>query len=190
MIKPSNGEGYDSFIYGQYFNLVVDGATAADQITLNAIAAINSLPDNITLADKDLVVAAREAYDKIASFAQRALVTNLDKLLKAEQRISDLEYIRDEQNQPEGGENEGEGNTDTEAQLPENWEIVVLGAAIVLIGLVAVAAVIVAVIFFVLFIIARKKLAGNVEKKAKKAKKTKKASEISDSVEDGGENNR
>ncbi len=97
MVKPANGLNYDSFIYGKYFALSVNGEAAADATTLAAIAAIDMLPDNITLADKDLVAAARAAYDKITSDTQRGLVTNYEKLRKAEQKISDLEYIQNEQ---------------------------------------------------------------------------------------------
>ena len=32
MVRPSNGLYYDSFIWGQYFNTVIDGAVAADDI--------------------------------------------------------------------------------------------------------------------------------------------------------------
>ncbi len=93
MIRPVNGKQYDSFIFGQYFSTVVDGAAAADDITLAAIAAIDRLPETVSLADKPLVVAAREAYDKISTLEQRALVTNYSKLEAAEKRIKDLEYL-------------------------------------------------------------------------------------------------
>jgi acetyltransferase-like isoleucine patch superfamily enzyme len=100
MVKPSNGLYYDSFIYGQYFTLAVEGAVAADKTTLEAIAAIKGLPDTVTLADKALVEAARAAYDRISSDGQRQLVKEngvYDKLVKAENRIRDLEYIQNEQ---------------------------------------------------------------------------------------------
>ena len=108
MVRPANGVGYDSFIYGQYFTVAVDGGAAADQNTLAAIEAINNIPDNVTLAHRDLVIAAREAYNRITSDTQRGLVANYEKLRKAEQRISDLDYIQ----------NEGNGDTDTDA--PDN----------------------------------------------------------------------
>ena len=96
MVRPANGINYDSFIFGKYFTLTVDGGAAADATTLAAIDKINSLPENITLADKELVLIARAAYDKITSDTQRGLVTNYEKLRKAEQRISDLEYIKND----------------------------------------------------------------------------------------------
>ncbi len=93
MVRPVNGKQYDSFIFGQYFSTIVDGAAAADDVTLAAIAAINALPDTVSLADKPLVEAAREAYNKISTIEQRALVTNYAKLEQAEKRIKDLEYL-------------------------------------------------------------------------------------------------
>ena len=93
MVKPMNGIGYDSFVLNKYFTLAIDGASAADEITLTAIEAISRLPENITLADKALVVAARAAYDKITSGTQRDLVYNYEVLQRAEQTIEDLEHI-------------------------------------------------------------------------------------------------
>ena len=90
MIRPVNGQNYDSFIFNQYFNLVINGSSAADDTTLAAIAAINALPDRVTYADKALVEAARAAYAKIATTEQQALVTNYAALISAEQRITAL----------------------------------------------------------------------------------------------------
>ena len=106
MIRPSNGKCYDSFILGQYFDLVVDGATAADSITLSAIDIINGLPTNtkqITLAHKSMVEAARAAYNKIVSDEQRALVPSdvLSILTNAEQRIADLEFLAQDNTAPD-----------------------------------------------------------------------------------------
>jgi hypothetical protein len=111
MIRPANGKQYDSFIWGQYFATVVDGAAAADEVTLAAIAAIDALPETVSLEDKALVEAAREAYNKISTLEQRALVTNYSKLEKAEKRIQDLEYLEsgDGTDTPDDGENNGGG---------------------------------------------------------------------------------
>ena len=87
MIRPVNGKGYDSYIYGQYFDLAIDGAQAPDKNTMAAIAAINALPERVGYEDKALVEAAREAYNKIATFEQMAQVTNYAVLVSAEQRI-------------------------------------------------------------------------------------------------------
>ena len=129
MIRPTNGQNYDSFIYGQYFNVVIEGAAAADEITKAAIEAINRLPDPVSLSDKALVQAAREAYDRIASLEQRALVTNYERLTRAEQRIADLEHLQ----APPAGEQPTDpapGN-----QAPEAWKLllIVVGSMIVII---------------------------------------------------------
>ena len=88
MVAPSNGVYYDSFILGQYFGSVISGSVAADDVTIAAMAAINLLPDRVTLEDEDLVIAARTAYNKISSVEQQALVTEyLDKLITAENLI-------------------------------------------------------------------------------------------------------
>ena len=90
MVRPVNGKGYDSFIYRQYFDLVIDGAAGADDVTLAAIAAINAIPERVTYEDRALVEAAREAYAKIATTLQQALVFNYADLISAEQRITAL----------------------------------------------------------------------------------------------------
>jgi hypothetical protein len=74
MVRPINGHQYESFVWCQYFSAVVDGAAAADDVTLAAIAAIDALPETVSLEDKALVLAAREAYNKISTLEQRALV--------------------------------------------------------------------------------------------------------------------
>ena len=96
MVRPANGQGYDSFIMDQYFDLVIDGANAADDITLAAIAAIKAIPERVAFTDKDIVDAARVAYSKIATIEQQALVTNYGTLVSAEQRIIALDPANQE----------------------------------------------------------------------------------------------
>jgi hypothetical protein len=171
MVRPSNGLGYGSFIFDNYFGLEIEGAAAADETTLAAIDAINAIPETVTLADRALVEAARAAYEKISSFTQRALVTNLDKLLAAEQRISDLDYIQN-------GEGESESETDggDNAAKPFDMMTVIVialgGALVIMLALVIVLA--------ILFI--RSRRSEKPEKKAKKSKKDKKKSEKSEDV--------
>lgn len=93
MVRPSNGTGYENFIYNKYFTARVDGAVAPYQETLDAIAIIAALPDYITLSNEAQVAAARAAYDRIALTEQQALVTNLDKLTSAERTIEYLKGI-------------------------------------------------------------------------------------------------
>ena len=88
MVAPSNGLYYDSLVFDQYFNTKVSGAVAADEVTLDAIEAILAMPNPVQLADEALVIAARAAYDKIATTEQKALVDEYYGLLQsAEIRI-------------------------------------------------------------------------------------------------------
>ncbi len=113
LVAPVNGQQYDSFIIGQYFSTFIEGAAAADDVTLAAIAAIDRLPETVTLADKPLVLAAREAYDKISTIEQRALVHNIEKLTKAEERIATLEYLENGDAETETGDGTGSGSGDS-----------------------------------------------------------------------------
>ncbi len=64
---------------------------AADKAAADAvIATIDALNAEITLADKEAVQGARAAYDDLTA-AQKDLVTNLDKLVAAEEAIAALE---------------------------------------------------------------------------------------------------
>ena len=113
MVRPVNGLYYDSYIYGQYFDSYMDGASAADDVTLEAIAAINRLPEQVKYADKALVEEARAAYNKVATTEQQALVTNYPALVSAEQRITALTPVEDEEvSGDEGSEEPSEESTD------------------------------------------------------------------------------
>ena len=119
MLRPSNGQNYNSFIFTQYFDTVLEGASAADDITLSAITEIQKLPENssnVTLGHKTLVSAARAAYDKVVSDEQRALIpTSLLNVLKnAEQMIQDLEYLAS--GDKDDGESENTPSADSEGQ--------------------------------------------------------------------------
>ena len=95
MVRPSNGQGYDSYIYSQYFDLTIDGSAAADDTTLAAIAAIKAIPEKVTYENRAIVEAARAAYSKIATTEQQALVLNYSDLVAAEQRIIALTPVEE-----------------------------------------------------------------------------------------------
>ncbi len=95
IVSPSNGEYYDAFVMSKYFTAYVAGSVAPLQTTLDAIAAIDALPDYITLSNKAQVEEARAAYDLVASREQQALVTNYNKLASAENTIRYLEENND-----------------------------------------------------------------------------------------------
>lgn len=102
MVRPANGQNYDSFIFTRYFSTIVDGNNALQEYTLAVIAEIAALPSSITLSDEAAVVAARAAYDKITSLEQQALVGNLDKLEAAESMINVLKN----RNESNGGQSD------------------------------------------------------------------------------------
>lgn len=135
MVRPSNGVYYDTFILDQYFSQSVKGSAAADDITLAAIAAINALPDVVKLEHEALVVAARQAYDKIATKEQQALVGSLYiKLESAELRIEALKPIEDPDqpdnpDQPETPDNKEESTAGFDAKLV----IIIAEAAVIVI---------------------------------------------------------
>ncbi len=90
MVKPANGQNYDSFILAQYFNTSVNGVYAATDATKAVIALIDALPSNIRLEHAAQIEAARKAYNSIISLEQQSLVSNYSKLQNAEAMI---EYL-------------------------------------------------------------------------------------------------
>jgi hypothetical protein len=90
MVRPTNGQGYDTFIFSQYFDVVVEGYNAATASTVEVIALINKIPTSVTLDSESLINAARTAYDNISSTEQKALVTNYSKLADAESLLAYL----------------------------------------------------------------------------------------------------
>lgn len=64
---------------------------AADQAAADAvIEAINAFPEYISIDEKEMIAAAREAYEALTP-DQQALVNNVDKLEEAEKMIADIE---------------------------------------------------------------------------------------------------
>jgi hypothetical protein len=80
---------------------VINGGFAPDEYTLAAIEAINKIPQTVTLAHEDIVVAARRAYDLVTSKDQQALVTNSGILLSAEKRIEAFKTPQDQPTEPD-----------------------------------------------------------------------------------------
>lgn len=131
MVRPDNGTNYDSFIYTQYFDTVVNGKTAPTSATLSVLSMINALNKTITLSDKDAVKAARTAYDNLST-EQKALVTNYSYLTNAESTIAYLEN-RDNPVTPD--------NPDDNGGSKANAGLIVaisLGAIVLLVGVAAV----------------------------------------------------
>ena len=99
MVKPSNGSGYNTFIFDQYFGTVAQGAVAAMQSTLDVMAKIAALPEvkDITLANEGLIASVRAAFEAIPSYEQKALVSNYDVLTAAEAKIA---YLKTKEEKP------------------------------------------------------------------------------------------
>ena len=104
MVRPVNGQNYDTYILGQYFELgmVLDGAAAADKNTQAFIDAVNALPNPVGLSDEAAVIAARALYSKITNLEQQALASEAYAILQtAEQRIIKLKETTGEEETPE-----------------------------------------------------------------------------------------
>ena len=97
MVKPVNGQHYETYITGQYFGTVVNGAAGADAATLMAITLIDQLPNSVSLSDRPAVEAARAAYNKVVNKEQQALIKNYSKLDAAEKRLQKLSEVEEEQ---------------------------------------------------------------------------------------------
>ena len=95
LVRPTNATGYDTFIFKQYFDVILDAKAAPEDATLAVIEAIGKLPasKDVKLKDSAAISAARSAYDKL-SLEQRTLVTNFSILTAAEQKIALLESLQ------------------------------------------------------------------------------------------------
>ena len=154
MVRPSNGLNYDSFVFTQYFNTFIDGTAAADEITLAAISAINKIPAEVKLSDKAIVEAARAAYDKISTDLQRSLVSNYAILTQAENRIKDLEFLAN-----------GENN-ETKQEPEVNDKLTKSEIVIIVLGSVALLLAVSTAVFVILFINKGKKKGPRPPKKS------------------------
>ncbi len=114
LIAPSNGQYYDTFIFGQYFDNFVLGKPAMTEQTGKVIELIDQIPDSVTIKDEDVIKKARDAYDALPSTEQQSLVSNADKLTQAESIIN---YLKSQTNvtptEPETPVTEGNSFLDT-----------------------------------------------------------------------------
>jgi hypothetical protein len=156
-VAPANGELYTSFVISRYYTKLVYGAAAPYQTTLDAIAAINALPDLVSLDNEAAVEAARAAYDLIATTEQQALVTNYDKLTSAENTI---EYLKRLEENNTGDDDQIVTEPKEDNFLPLAITFIVVSGVLVL----AVAAVV------VLWLLDRKRYVGLAKKASDKDK--------------------
>ena len=122
LVRPVNGEEYDSFIMNQYFDVRIDGQQAPDKAASTAIRLIKNIPERVTWNDKATVEAARAAYDKVATTLQQGLVSNYSDLVSAEQRIK----LLDPANQKEDKEEDKDVVATPEEPSAPNMGLVVL----------------------------------------------------------------
>ncbi len=122
MVRPANGKNYESFIFEQYFDFIVDGVNVANDITISAIEAISKIPNRITLSDKTVIEEARAAYDKIKGSDQLGIaVAYLGTLTRAEERIAELEALNnpDTPSEPDTNPGTNPGTPDTAPDTPQ-----------------------------------------------------------------------
>lgn len=95
MIAPSNGQGYDTFIFQKYFSDFVQGKPAKLVQTNTVIDILSKLPKDITLEDEATVAAARAAYNALSTEQQSLIEKSLvDTLLGSESMI---DYLKKQQ---------------------------------------------------------------------------------------------
>lgn len=111
MSKPSNGVGYDNYIWENYFEHIFDGPAAADAYTFSVINAIDGIGEVLSYSEEleARIKAARDLYDGISSDSQKLLVTNYEKLTDAEKKLAEWKGSGDDNEKPEEPEKTGCG---------------------------------------------------------------------------------
>ena len=131
MVRPVNGVGYDSYIVNQYFDLTIDGPAAPDDAAVDAILAIKAIPKRVTYDDKKLVETARQAYDKVATTLQQAMVNNYSDLVSAEQRVKALTPTKDTAQDVDGEVNK---KSNADVVVAVILLLLILVVAVILVG--------------------------------------------------------
>ena len=94
MTYPSNGHGYDSWIYRNYFTVRTPSLAVADDATNKAIAALNSIKDidSATNDNKDLIIDVYNSYIVITDPAQLEILdaAQVENLLRLYQEVIDI----------------------------------------------------------------------------------------------------
>lgn len=157
MVKPANGQHYDTFIFEQYFATIVNGHNALMDETISVISLINALPSSITLANEADVVNARLAYEALPSLDQQALVSNYSKLTSAEATIA---YLKLNQNPVQPPDSSSDEQSSDIVLFNGGWIVfAVIGVVVVGCGVCAV----------VLFLLKKKKSVAVVDADAAEA---------------------
>ena len=99
MIRPSNGQNYDSFIFSKYFSEVALGKPARTEKTNAAIELIKKIPSNVTLDAEQTVKTAREAYDGLTTEQQSLIDKDLIETLTGAESL--IDYLKNQNVKPE-----------------------------------------------------------------------------------------
>lgn len=126
MYYPSNGNGYDSWIYQNYFKNRINDAAVADDATNRAIEALNQIStiESATSENKEEILEAYNYYIVITDEEQIALLPTdqVAHLLKLYNQIIDMDYppVTDEELDAIKGNYSGTDSEDTTYDLTIN----------------------------------------------------------------------
>lgn len=97
------------------------------------IEMIDKLPGEITIKDKSQVVEVVDAYE-ILTEKEKELVTNLEKLIKAEEKLKELENIKPDKDISKPDDNKPDSGNENSTKLPQTEHVEL---AVLLFGLVS-----------------------------------------------------
>ena len=124
-VYPTNGVGYDGWIFNKMFTLKTEGEATLSDAGLNAKELMGKVPTatSVKLAHADVISAAREAYDAVPDATQRNLLSSLySKLVAAEKRLAQLQGNSGGSTTPEQpGDNQG-GSDDKGDESDTNYQ--------------------------------------------------------------------
>ena len=123
-VIPANAVYYDTYIWSTYFTVIQKSETVSPtETTLSLIDKIESLPSVITLSDKDEIELCRKLYNSYDN-AQKALVTNIDKLIDSENQLAKLIAKQQAESRSENIEKtESESNESVASENSESSKI-------------------------------------------------------------------
>jgi len=93
-VYPTNGIGYDGWIFKKMFTLKTEGEATLSDTGLYAKELLAQVPSatSVKLAHADIINAARDAYDAVPDATQKNLLSSLySKLVAAEKRLAQLQ---------------------------------------------------------------------------------------------------
>ncbi|HSQ89249.1 bifunctional metallophosphatase/5'-nucleotidase [Romboutsia sp.] len=105
-----------------------------NQDSVNAvIEMIDKLPEEITIKDKPQVAEIVDAYERLTE-KEKELVTNLEKLIKAEEKLKELENIKPDKDISKSDDNKPDSGNENSIKPPQTGDVEL---AVLLFGLVS-----------------------------------------------------